>query len=244
MARTLIRASQFRSKDIQELQMASGSVSGSTANKNGVQGTLAQGTVSTPDVRPGAVTPSKVAAAPVMITSANGIITLNDDSGFFIVDGTENISRIAGWNFGRATIQWQEARTIVHTGGQLELSGGVNHPVSSGDISTFIFYSSGHVREIGFVPKTPTVDTAPDKVEIVAVQGQTVIPLNVAPVSKAYVTATVNGMTVFGIHYEIVGSTLVFSSPLDAGDEVCVVTITKAAAAAMSGGSVYDGGTV
>jgi len=244
MARTQIRATQFRKKDIQELQMAVGSVSGTSANKNGTQGTLVLGTVSTPDVRESAITPSKVAATPAMITSAGGIVALNDDSGFFMVDGTENINKIEGWQFGRVTIQWQSTRAIVHTGGQLELPGGVNHTVNSGDISSFIFYSAGYAREIGFVPKTPSTDTAPDLVEFVATEGQTVIPLNVAPISKAYVTLTINGIGVFGIYYSIVGSTLVLNGSLNAGDEVHVVTITKAAAAAMSGGAVYDGGTV
>lgn len=244
MAKTQVRATQFRVKDITELQMAVGSVSGASANKGGAQGTLATGTVSTPDLRNGSVTPSKRASAPISIASSSGVITLTDNTDFFLVDGTENVTKIQGWESGKVMIQWQSARTITHDGGIIEIPGGANKQVDSGDISTFVFFADGYVREIGYIEKLPSADLGPVIHEVVATHGQTIFPLPVTPPGKNYVTVTINGITIFGIHYDVTGSDLFFNSGLEAGDEVRVSVITKLAAAAVGGTDVYDGGNV
>lgn len=244
MARTQVRATQFRVKDITEMQMAVGSVSGATANKGGTQGILAAGSVSTPDLRKGAVAPSKRASAPMSIASSSGVITLTDDTDFFLVDGTENVTKITGWESGRVMVQWQAARTLTHVGGVIEIPGGANKQVNAGDISTFIFFADGFAHEVGFIEKIPSADYAPVVHEVVAEQGQTVIPLPIVPPGKNYVTITLNGMTIFGAHYDINGSNLIFSTALDGGDEVRVNIITKLVAAGVGGTNVYDGGNV
>lgn len=243
MPRTQIRASQFRSKDIKEAQLAIGSVTGSTANINGTQGVLAYGTVSTPDLRQSAITPSKIASAPAPLLSAFGIITLDDTTDFFIVTGLEDIVKIIGWNAGRVTIQWQSDRTIIHSGGQLEMIGSVNRQVFTGDLNTFVFYGNGYAREISYIPKTPNAELAPRIVEVTATEGQTQFTLPNAPTSKDYVTLSVNGAIQNSAFFDVSGTTLTIASRLNAGDEVRIHVISKVTAAAISGTSVYDGGT-
>lgn len=241
MARTQIRSSQFRLKDIKEIQLANSSVSGSTANKNGVSGIIKQGTVSTPDIRPGAITPSKIASSFSSLTSVGGVITVTDDTNFFIVDGYEQIVKIQGYTSGKVIIQWNTDRNVVHTGGQIELQGNMNRSVKYGDISTFMFYSGDYVREVGFTPKTP-LDDGIKLVEFVAVPEQTTVELPIIPISKDYVFVYINGIKVFGIYYNIVGTSFSFSSALDEGDQVSITIISRTVAQAINGTSGYDGG--
>lgn len=120
MAKTRIRASQIRSYDITDSQLANS-----------------------------AVLPNNISAAPSDITSSNGVITLTNVSNSFIVDGTEIITKIDGILNGIVALKWKTDRSLTHTSGTLELNKNVNRNVCAGDISLFVI-RNGVAEEIGY----------------------------------------------------------------------------------------------
>jgi len=65
MPRTEIRGSQIKDDTLDETDIGQGAVRGSTANSAGSEQEIAQGTISTPDLRSGAVTPVKLNTPPL-----------------------------------------------------------------------------------------------------------------------------------------------------------------------------------
>lgn len=118
MAKTRIRASQFKPKDITDAQLALD-----------------------------AVMPSNISSKPKEIASVNGLVTLPDETNSFVVTGTETVSKIDGIANGLVYVKWAENRSIMHTAGQLELPKNLNHNVVAGDTSVFVI-RDGVVEEV------------------------------------------------------------------------------------------------
>lgn len=120
MARTKIRASQFKLNDITNLQLENSTI-----------------------------IPSNMSATPIELISVSGVITLVNSTNSFLAKGQEAITQITGISNGLIAIKWEQERSIIHSDGVLELNKNVNRNVAAGDISLFIL-RNGVAEEISY----------------------------------------------------------------------------------------------
>lgn len=86
---------------------------------------------------------------PASITSASGVLTLTTASEYFIVNGSEAITSIAGWTQGIAVIRWNTVRTLTNSA-NLILQNASNKVTGIGDIGLYVFDTNSIVREISY----------------------------------------------------------------------------------------------
>lgn len=87
-------------------------------------------------------------AAPAVLATVDGIVTLPESGSSFIINGSENVTQIIGRINGLVLLRWNTARTIVH-GASVILQGGVNRITEVGDVGIYEF-SATSVREISY----------------------------------------------------------------------------------------------
>ena len=102
-------------------------------------------------------------ANPIVKNSLNGVVSLDETSNSFVIEGSETIASITGWTSGVAKIRWNTPRTITHNPSSLILIERTNRITQIGDVGFYEFTPSG-CREISYTPISGYVDRAGDSI--------------------------------------------------------------------------------
>ena len=211
MAQTKIRASQFKQNDITSTQLADNSVY-----------------------------LNNIFSTPQQVASSSGVLALPTTSNSFIATGTDVLMSITGIQNGLISIKWQDARSIIHTAGTLELVKGVSHDVAAGDVSLFVF-RNGVPEEISC--KTNTTEQSNRIYEFNVAGDKTDFVLSEAPKSANNVLVLDNGVLQSSTSYTVASKTITLATACETGDIVTVIVMEKMFVPSTAGIDVIDGGT-